>query len=165
MLRPIALATLIGGTLDIAFAMILTLLYGLQIDAMLRYVASGPFPSAIEMGAAGAILGLVVHFALMAAMATIFMVLIRLRPQLVRALYVAGVAYGILTYFAMNWVAVPLRFETPLPSSPLAIATQLFAHVTLLGIPFAFVAARYRGVLIRPEESTYSDAASHVETI
>ncbi len=34
----------ICGTLDILFAMILTVLFGREIGNMLRYVASGPFP-------------------------------------------------------------------------------------------------------------------------
>ena len=67
--RTIGLATLVAGTLDIAFAMILTLIFGRHIPDMLRFVASGPFPAATDMGTAGAILGLVVHFALMGIMA------------------------------------------------------------------------------------------------
>ena len=73
MLRPIAIATAISGTLDIVFAMILTVAFGREISNMLRYVASGPFPAASEMGTAGAILGLLVHFTLMAIMATVLM--------------------------------------------------------------------------------------------
>jgi len=42
--RAIALSTLVSGTLDILFAMILTLIYGREIGNMLRYVASAPFP-------------------------------------------------------------------------------------------------------------------------
>lgn len=139
MVRPIALATLVSGTLDIAFAMIVTRMLGRKIDAMLRYVASGPIPSASEMGLAGAILGLVVHFTLMAIMAIIFFWLIKLQPQLIEAPITTGIGFGLLTYFAMNWAVVPLRFGTPLPPSALSIATQLFAHIVLVGIPFALI--------------------------
>ena len=65
MLRPIAIATAVSGTLDILFAMILTLLFGREIGNMLRFVASGPFPGAKEWGGGGAVLGLLVHFTLM----------------------------------------------------------------------------------------------------
>ena len=51
---------------------------------MLRYVASGPFPAATDMGASGAILGLLVHFALMAIMAAVFMCSPRARPRAAR---------------------------------------------------------------------------------
>jgi hypothetical protein len=43
----------------------------------------------------------------------------------------------------MNWVIVPLRFDAPLPLRPISIATQLFAHIVLVGVPAAFIARRY----------------------
>jgi len=143
MLKPIAFGTAVSGTLDILFAMILTVLFGREVGNMLRYVASGPIPTATQLGAGGAVLGLVVHFTLMAIMATVLMLLIRNRPQLLDTPYRTGLAYGVITYFIMNWLVVPLRFDTPLPPKPLSIATQLFAHIVLVGIPMALIAARY----------------------
>ena len=46
--KTIALTTLVSGTLDILFAMILTVAFGREIGNMLRYVASGPFPAAVS---------------------------------------------------------------------------------------------------------------------
>jgi hypothetical protein len=148
MLKPIAIATAISGTLDILFAMILTVAFGRQIGNMLRYVASGPFPAATDMGAGGAILGLVVHFALMAIMATGLMLLVRWKPERLDTPVRTGLVWGLLTYFAMNWLVVPLRFGTPLPPKALSVVTQLFAHIVLVGIPMAFIATRY----LRPRE-------------
>jgi hypothetical protein len=144
MLKAIGLATLVSGTLDILFAVILTLIYGRDPANMLRYVASGPFPDATSIGAGGAMLGLLVHFALMAAMAAIFVLLVRLRPVLLDTPRRTALAYGVLTYFALNWLVVPLRFGTPLPPSALSIATQLFAHIVLVGLPFVVFARRFR---------------------
>ena len=143
MLRPIAIATAISGTLDILFAMILTLAFGREIPNMLRFVASGPFPSAASMGSPGALLGLVVHYCLMAIMATGLVLLVRLRPELARTPLATGLAYGVITYFIMNWLVVPLRFHTPLPPKAISIVTQLFAHIVLVGVPMAYIAARY----------------------
>jgi len=143
MRKPIAVATAVSGTLDILFAMILTVAFGRQIPNMLRSVASGPFPAAIDMGTSGAILGLVVHFALMAIMAAALVLLVHWRPQLAGTSLRTGIAFGVITYFIMNWLVVPLRFGTPLPPKPLSIATQLFAHIVLVGIPMAYIAARY----------------------
>ena len=140
--KPIALATLVAGILDILFAMILTLWFGREIPDMLRYVASGPFPAATEMSAGGAVLGLLVHFALMAIMATVFMLVVRSRPVLLDTPRRTAFAFGVITYFAMNWLVVPLRFGTPLPPKTLSIVTQLFAHIALVAIPFAQIAAR-----------------------
>ena len=141
--RSIALATLVAGTLDIIFAMILSVTLGRGIANMLRYVASGPFPSATDMGTAGAILGLLTHFTLMAIMATIFVILARQRPALLARPVQWGIVYGLATYVVMNWIVVPLRFDAPLPPSPRAITTQLFAHVVLVGIPIALITARH----------------------
>ncbi len=146
MLRPIAFATAVSGALDILFAMILTMTIGKgDIPKMLRFVASGPFPQAPEWGAAGAALGLVVHFTLMAIMATIFVLAARRFPDMTRNPLKWGAIYGLITYFAMNWIVVPLRFDAPLPPKPISIATQLFAHIVLVGIPFALITARTLG--------------------
>ena len=45
MLKSIAIATAICGTLDILFAIILTLVFGRDIPNMLRSVAPRPFPA------------------------------------------------------------------------------------------------------------------------
>jgi hypothetical protein len=141
--KPVALATLVSGTLDILFAMILTVSFGRQIPDMLRFVASGPFPAATGMGPAGAILGLIVHFALMAIMAVGLMLLVRWKPERLDTPLRTGLAYGVLTYFVMNWAVVPMRFHKPLPPTTVSIVTQLFAHIVLVGIPMALIARRY----------------------
>jgi uncharacterized membrane protein YagU involved in acid resistance len=142
MLRTIAAATLIAGTLDILFATILTLLYGREPANMLRFVASGPFPAATDMGTSGAILGLIVHFTLMAIMATVFVMIARHKPALTTQPIKWGVIYGLVTYVVMNLVVVPLRFPAAWPPKPMSIATQLFAHIVLVGIPIALITAR-----------------------
>ena len=139
--KTIAIATLVAGTLDIVFAMILTLIFGRHISDMLRFVASGPFPAATDMGTSGAILGLVVHFALMAIMAAVFVTLANHKPALTAQPVKWGVIYGFVTYVVMNLIVVPLRFGN-WPPKPLSIATQLFAHIVLVGIPIALITAR-----------------------
>lgn len=142
MARTIALATLVAGALDIIFAMTLTTLYGRDIGNMLRYVGSGPFPAVAEMGAAGAAIGLLTHFGLMAIMAAAFVLAVRQKPALIQKPMLAALAYGLITYVAMNLIVVPLRFDTPLPPKPMSITTQLFAHIVLVGIPMALIASR-----------------------
>jgi hypothetical protein len=142
MLRPILISTAVSGTLDILFAMILTVVLGRQVDNMLRFVASGPLPKAPQWGAIGAALGLVVHFMLMAIMATIFVLAARRIPDMLDRPLKWGVIYGLITYVAMNWLVLPLRFGVPLPPKALSVATQLFAHVALVGTPFSLITAR-----------------------
>jgi hypothetical protein len=142
MLRSIALATAVAGTLDILFATILTLLNGRDPANMLRFVASGPFPSATEWEAPGAVLGLVVHFTLMAMMATAFVLTARRFPDMVMSPIKWGAIYGLITYVVMNLIVVPLRFPAAFPPKPMSITTQLFAHIVLVGLPIAWIAAR-----------------------
>ena len=152
MLKPIAVGTAVAGTLDILAAAIVTLIYGRTVEGMLRYVASGPFPPARLWGAGGALLGLLVHFALMVIMVMVY-VLIARRSELLRRRPVwGGIAYGIVTYVAMNLAVVPLRFGAGFPPSLLGFATQFSFHVLLVGIPIALITARY----LRPRSPTHS---------
>lgn len=141
--KPIAVGTLVCGTLDILLAVILTLWRGKEPAAMLRFVASGPFPDATNWGTNGALLGLATHFALMAIMVAVLVLVVRARPRLLDKPLPTAVGYGLVTYFIMNWLVVPLRFDAPLPPSMLSIVTQLFAHIVLVGIPATLIARRY----------------------
>ena len=141
--RPILTATLIAGTLDILAATTMSLLNGRDPMAMLRSVASGPFPGASGWETPGSVLGLLVHFTLMAIMAAIFIVAAGRLRALSQHPLLWGFLYGVGTYVVMNLIVVPLRFGTPLPSRAMAILPQLSFHIILVGIPIALVAARH----------------------
>jgi hypothetical protein len=141
--RPILIATLICGTLDILWATLLSLWRGREPAAMLRFVASGPFPSATNMGTAGSALGLAVHYALMAIIVALFVLAARSRSALFDRPWAWGLVYGLATYVVMNLIVVPLRFPAARPPSTLSVTTQLFAHIVLVGWPTAFIARRY----------------------
>jgi hypothetical protein len=136
-------ATLVCGTLDILLAVILSLLRGREPAAMLRFVASGPFPPATDWGAAGSLLGLAVHYSLMAIMVAAFVLVARSRPALLDKPLLWGLVYGVITYVVMNLIVVPLRFPAAWPPKALSISTQLFAHIVLVGWPTAFITHRY----------------------
>jgi hypothetical protein len=140
---PIAAATLVCGTLDILLAVVLTLMRGREPADMLRFVASGPFPSATDMGTAGSLLGLAVHYALMAIMVAVFVAAARGRPALLDKPVLWGLVFGLITYVAMNLVVVPLRFPAAWPPKAFSVGTQLFAHIALVGWPTAFITRRY----------------------
>lgn len=137
----ILLATAIAGTLDIGMAAIETALKGRPVTGMLRSVASGPFPSARDWATGGAVLGLVVHFAIMAVIASVF-IIARDRIAWARLhTLVAAAIYGVLVWLVMYGLVLPLRFGVPFPSQdPVEIAEQLFAHVVLVGLSIGVVA-------------------------
>lgn len=141
--RPIVQATLVAGTLDILAAVILSLIYGRGPEAMLRFVASGPFPAATDWGVAGSALGLIVHFAIMAVMVAIYVVAATRLVSLRERPLLWGMLYGLATYVVMNLIVVPLRFEGAFPPSLRGVVTQIFCHIVLVGIPTAVIASRH----------------------
>ena len=140
--RRILAAAAIAGTLDIAAAMILTLVAGGTVANLLRSVASGPLPDAKHWGAGGAALGLAVHFALIAVMAAIFVLAADRIAALKRKPLLWGALYGLGIWIVMYFLVLPARFGAPLPHDAVQIAVQFFCHVALVGVPIALVARR-----------------------
>lgn len=153
MLRPILIATLIAGTLDLASAFVFAGLAGMTPVGVLRYVASGPFGEAPTATPGWAAVGLLIHFAIMACMAAAYMLIAPRIPALLHRPVLAGLAYGLLLWGIMYWIVKPLRWpDVPLPHTLYAIANQLFSHCLLVGLPIALVAARS----FRPREAATS---------
>jgi hypothetical protein len=145
MLKPILMATLVAGTLDILSAFVFAGMAGMTPEGVLTYVASGPLGDGVRGGAPGwAAAGLAVHFGIMACMvAAYFLVAARARV-LVRHPVVAGVLYGLLLWLIMYWLVKPLRWpDAPLPHTAWGIGNALFSHCLLVGLPIALLAARY----------------------
>ena len=142
--KIIAVATLVAGTLDIASAIVTTALRGKSVTAMLQFVASGPFGEwPRTSGALGALVGLGVHFAIMAVMVAAFVAAARLLPRLYEWRLLYGVAYGVLLYLIMYWLVIPLRWP-PRPDAvvtPMSVLMPLAIHILLVGIPIALFAA------------------------
>jgi hypothetical protein len=146
MLRPIVIATLIAGTLDIISAFVFSAMAGVSALAVLKFVASGPFGNAPSETLGWGVVGLLVHFAIMTCMVAAYMIVAPRIPVLLRQPIVAGILYGVLLWIIMYWIVRPLRFpELPLPHTFKGIAQALFSHCILVGIPIALVAARYFG--------------------
>jgi hypothetical protein len=141
--RAVLVATAVAGTLDIAMAFLTS---ERSPDSVLRSIAGGPFGARMnEGGLAAALLGLAVHFAIMAVMAAAFVWAGGRWPRLLRAPVPAGLAYGFGLYLVMYWVVLPLRWPEAFPiTEPVEIAKALFAHMLLVGIPIALIASRHR---------------------
>ena len=144
MLRTIAWATLVAGTLDILMAIIDTALSGGSVTGMFRSIASGPFGDGMRESSAGAPLGLLVHFAIMAVIAAVYVVAAQRIPVLNRYWWIAGLVYGFGVWLVMYGIVLPARFGASLPTEPVAVAKGLFAHCVLVGLPIAWITARTR---------------------
>lgn len=140
-----ALAWLIAGALDITSAFVYSALgeHPASPLAILRGVASGPFGDHMkDEGTFGALVGLGVHFALMANMTAVLVLAAAFFPILRRRPAVTGPAYGLLIYLVMYFAVLPLRYPGFAPHNPVGIGEQLFSHLILVGLTMSLIAMR-----------------------
>jgi len=143
-LRLILAATAICGTLDIAYAIGMSLLRGGTALAVLHSVASGPFGDDIDrLGWASGLLGLVVHYSIMSVMVGVFCVAVARLPRLNATPLFAGIAYGVVGYVVMYCVVLALRWPERFPQTdPVKIFRGLLPHLVCVGIPLAYFVQR-----------------------
>jgi hypothetical protein len=142
MKNTIIKATLICGTLDIAYAIIMAMLSGGSALNVLLSVASGPFGGAIKSWSwMGGVIGLAVHFGIMLVMVVCFVFLVRsIRVLSSINTFVLGTIYGCLLYLIMYWIVLSLRWPAVFPQTdPMQIIKALLPHIFLVGIPLAFI--------------------------
>lgn len=149
--RAILVATLLAGTLDILDAVITSLITGRGPVRMLQTIASAILGKpALQGGASTALIGLAIHFAIMAVMVTVFVLAAERLEPLSRQPILWGAIYGLALYGVMTWAVVPLRWPEAFGRlSLIQTANQVFAHSLLVGVPIALVAAR----LLKPPAS------------
>jgi uncharacterized membrane protein YagU involved in acid resistance len=144
-IAPIVLGGLVAGAFDITYAIIFSYLRsGVAPSRILQSVASGLLGSdAYTGGAPTAALGFGLHFFMSLLWAAAYVIAAGRIPLLARQPVACGAAFGAFVYAFMNLVVIPLsRFPTK-PSYPLAIlATGLFVHMFLFGVPIALASRR-----------------------
>ena len=139
-LRAVLIGGLVGGALDIAFAISFAAYNGTAPVRLLQIVASGLFgKAALDGGMPLAAWGLALHFGLSFLWAAAFLALALLRPSLASQPYVAGAVFGVVVFFAMRLVVLPLSaFPFPVTFKPVATVLDLLSHMFLFGVPIAF---------------------------
>lgn len=137
-------AWLLCGTLDALYATLVALLRGTNAAGVWLGVASGPFgDGAQQWGAAGVLIGLAVHFALMAIMVAVGLLLARKTLLGEVAPWKAGTLYGIAIYAVMYGLVLHQRFGVPFPNPDrIKTAIGLFPHIFLVGIPMFYLFKR-----------------------
>jgi hypothetical protein len=145
-LRAILWAGLTVGTFDAIFAVVL---YKQPAIGIFHSVASGLIGrAAYEGGIATAVLGAFLHYLIATTWGAAYIVAGSRLRVLVRQWVPCGIAYGVLVYFAMNYVVLPLSrvsfarpFHLGLLQNKIWLA-GLVGHMVLIGLPIAFFARR-----------------------
>lgn len=142
--KKIVPAALIVGTLDILAAMILTLFHGNGPIKMLRYIASGVFGNeAFSGGAIFTFLGLLFHYLIAFFWTVLFF---RTYPTIRRAIknvVLAGIAYGLFVWGAMNLVVLPLSNAFQGPLALASTITGILILTVAIGLPLSLLANKY----------------------
>ena len=143
-LRAVFAGGTIAGALDILFAILFAAANGMPPMRLLQTVASGLLgASAFDGGIETAMLGLAAHFVLSWLWATLFLLAARGITALARHPIASGIAFGIVVFFTMRLVVLPLSaFPYPVSFKPLATVLDLLSHMLLFGVPIAIAVRR-----------------------
>ena len=142
--RAIVIGGSIGGALDLAFALSFAAANGVGAVQLLQTVASGLLgAAAYDGGLSAAALGFAAHFALSYGWAALFVGAASRMPRMAARPVMAGILFGVLVFFAMRLVVLPLSaFPHPVSFKPLAASLDLLSHMLLFGLPIALAASK-----------------------
>jgi len=139
-IRTAVYAGLIAGTIDIGAA---SAINAAAQDRVLRAVASGLLGRAAAHGGAWVpVLGMFLQWAMSIIIAGVFLAAAAKAPVLLRRWIPAGIAYGVIIFFVMNYAVVPLSAAVfKVHFSPLSFAENM-AAMLLFGLIVAYVGRR-----------------------
>jgi hypothetical protein len=135
----LACAILDGAAATITFARM-----GLSFTRLWQGVASGLLGRAsFQHGAASAALGLFFHVLIAMVAALVFNLAIRYLPALLEHFLLSGALYGVLVFFFMNLVVIPLSAIPKRPFSLSGAMVPIIVHIFCVGLPISIAASRF----------------------
>ena len=139
--RAVVLSGAVAGVLDLLAAFVLAAAAGAGPGQVLAAIASGLVGAdAYQMGWAAAPVGVALHFAIMLAIAMVFVVGIRRMSSMLQRPWLAGPLYGAAVYVVMQYVVLPLSaYPHPPAVSPESVLTGIAVHMVCVGLPIALI--------------------------
>ena len=144
-LRTILYCGTVVGVLDGIAATVSTVLQGGNPIRVFQYIASGMIGrAAFQGGWATFALGLLLHFVVAFGASLVFVLAGRVLPRLARVpFHITGPIYGVLVYFFMRDVVIPLSLVTRLNYTPGVSAVGIMIHILFVGMPIAIISSRF----------------------
>jgi len=141
----VVIAWLLAGTLDITTAVFYYVGPSTaRATRLLQGIASGLIGArAFEGGAATAWAGLALHYLIALIWTLGFFLACRTLGALRRRLVLTGIAYGIIVWFVMNLVVLPLSNVSRGPFEPRAAAIAATILILCVGLPISLVIGRH----------------------
>ena len=140
----VLVAWLLAGTLDITAAIFYYLgPSSARAARMLRGIASGVLGArAFDGGAATALLGLGLHYLIALIWTVVFLGVFRSLGVLRRHLVLTGIGYGIIVWFVMNLVVLPLSNASRGPFELRGAVIAAIILILCIGLPISLVIGR-----------------------
>lgn len=148
LIPAILVGGLLGGAIDISYAIVTSNMNGMAPDALLRVIAAGLLGRDViaNGGIAESALGGVLHFSIALVMAAVFCLVSLAIPALRRWWPVTGLAYGAALYAAMNFVVLPLSALAVTPHREgWVLIGELASHMVGVGLSIAGAARWFLG--------------------
>jgi len=134
------------GVLDGIAAVIISSLFGRGPRIMFQSIASGLIGRAsLEGGWATVLLGVSLHFLIASIWAAIYYGASLQLPALIRRALICGPIYGVVVFFAMQMIVLPLSAIRKDPFSfgtPSQVTRGIIVHILCVGLPIALLARR-----------------------
>ena len=142
--RAVVLGGLLGGALDLLFAVSFAGYNGAAPSRVFEAIASGLLGDVAFSGGGGVeALGVICHFGLSILWAALFAALAWRAPALTRRPVLAGIGFGLFVFLCMRLVVLPLSaYPRPVTFKPLATTLDLLSHMFLFATPIAVVVSR-----------------------
>ena len=139
------------------------MILGVPLLRIFQTVAAGVLgrPIAYAGGVRSFLLGIVLHFVVATCIATVYFLATLVLPVLLRHPVVSGLTYGVVAYFGMKYVVLPLSAigqRGTLPRLPILI-TEIIGHALLVGLPVALLA--HRSAKANKDSSNSTTAQPH----
>jgi hypothetical protein len=154
------IATLLGGgilvgSIDALYAIAFWVPRGAKPTRIFQSIAAGLLGrSALEGGAATALLGVALHYFIALAIVLVYWLLSGRFEVLVRRYLLCGAVYGVGVYAFMNYVVIPLSANPSSRFNLTWVIWSVIVHALLIGIPAALTARLARGIGHQPRGST-----------
>ena len=143
--RAIVTGTAVSGSLDLLSAFAFSAIKGNGPLRVLQGVAAGPFgdPMLERASLPIALAGLIVHYALMTVMVTIFVIAASYLRFILKKPLLWGMLYGFVIYLVMYWIVLPARWPELFPRTGLwDVSNALFSHLVCVGLAMGLVVSR-----------------------
>lgn len=144
LMKAILIGGVVGGALDLLFAVSFAAYNGAAPSRVFQAIASGLLGQPAFGGGPGvSALGIGCHFAMSVLWAAVFALAARRLPALARRPVVAGLVFGVVVFLCMRLLVLPLSaYPRPVTFKPLATVLDLLSHMLLFGVPIAVVVGR-----------------------